>query len=231
MRSPLVSFVLPTWNRAEYLAECIDSVIGQTYTNWELVVVSDGSTDSTDTLMKYYCNKDKRIIYYPKAHAGIAATRNTGVNLSKGEYIAVLDSDDLCGPERLKRQLKVLQKGYDICYSSYLRADENATVIDGVQPPKPSEITKDTLLKDQGIPHVTITAKRECFLDHPYLDKHRVNDDLRLVVEWIKAGYRMEMISDPLMIVRFHTRNTSRISWEEVKEINEEVRKEIRESF
>lgn len=225
-----MSFVLPTFNRVEYLAECIDSVIGQTYSNWELIVVSDGSTDSTDTLLKFYVEKDNRIKYFPrKENKGIAYTRNEGIRHSEGEYIAVLDSDDLCGPDRIKRQVKELQKGFDVCYSSYLRADENATVIDGVRAPKPKELTKENLLKDQGIPHVTITAKRECFVDHPYKDKYRVNDDFDLVYEFVKAGYKMVMISDPLVIVRFHETNTSRTEWERIKEINEEVRERIRQ--
>lgn len=221
----MISVCMPTFNRAEYLAEAIDSVLNQSYKDFELIVVNDGSTDSTDSLMEHYLKLDKRIVYVSTKNHGIAKARNYAVSLSKGQYVAVMDSDDLMGPDRLKKQLKELEKGFDVCYSSYLRADEKATVIDGIKPPKPSEITKETLLKDQGIPHVTIMAKKECFTSHPYLDKYKVNDDYQLVVDWIKAEYKMVRISDPLMIVRFHTHNTSRTQWEEIKKINEEVRK------
>ena len=227
----MISICLPTYNRAEYLAEAIDSIINQSYTDWQLVVVDDGSTDSTETLMKYYTELDKRIEYYKTPNQGIAKARNTAVQHTVGDYIAVMDSDDLMGPDRLKRQLKELEKGADVCYSSYLRADERATVIDGVKPPTPREISKQSLLKDQGIPHVTIMAKKGCFLRHPYDDKDVVNDDYRLVISWVRAGYKLAMISDPLMIVRYHNTNTSRTQWEAIKEVNEDVRKEINETL
>lgn len=224
----MISVCLPTHNRAEYLAEAIDSVLDQSYKDLELVIVDDGSTDSTKILLEYYAKKDPRISFVSTENQGIAKARNLAVSMAKGEYIAVMDSDDLCGPDRLKRQLKELEKGADVCYSSYLRADENATVIDGVQAPKPAEITKETLLLDQGIPHVTITARAACFQDHPYQDKYKVNDDYQLVVDWIQAGYKLSYIEDPLMIVRFHTQNTSRTAWEEIRQINEEVRNKLR---
>lgn len=223
----MISCCMPTFNRAEYLAEAIDSVINQSEKDFEMVVVDDGSTDSTEKLMQYYTVLDHRIKYFKTKNQGIAKARNYAISLSKGDYIAVMDSDDLCSPERFKRQLKELNKGFDVCYSSYLRADENATVIDGVRAPKPKEITLETLKVDQGIPHVTIMARRECFEDHPYLNKYKVNDDYQLVVEWFKAGYKLSCISDPLMIVRFHEQNTSRTAWEAIKKINEEVRATI----
>lgn len=225
----LVSFCLPAYNRAEYLAEAIDSCLAQTYTDIEVVVVDDGSTDSTNILLDWYAAKDGRVRYVSTKNQGIAEARNLAVSMAEGDYVAVMDSDDLCGPDRIMRQVNELEKGADVCYSSYLRTDENATVIDGVKAPKPSELTKESLLKDQGIPHVTITARKECFLECPYRDEYEVNDDFALVVDWVNKGYRMACIEDPLMLVRFHTTNISRTEWERIKEINEEVRKEIRE--
>lgn len=227
---PLVSFCLPTYNRSEFLAEAIESCRNQTYPTIEIVIVNDGSTDSTESLLEWYAKTDPRIRFVTTPNQGIAAARNLAISLAKGDYIAVMDSDDLCGPDRLERQMKDILNGYDISYSSYLRADENGIVIDGVRAPKPKELTKESLLKDQGIPHVTITAKRNCFVDHPYSPEHTVNDDYRLVVEWVKAGYKMAVIEDPLMIVRFHEHNVSRTEWDKIQKINEEVRKEIRES-
>jgi glycosyltransferase involved in cell wall biosynthesis len=223
-----VSFCLPTYNRAEYLAESIDSCLAQSHADIEVVVVDDGSSDSTPRLLEWYAAKDPRVRFVRTENRGIAAARNLAVSLSRGKYVAVMDSDDLCGPDRISRQVRELEKGFDVCYSSYLRADENASVIDGVKAPAPREITRDTLLRDQGIPHVTVTARRECFLEHPYDERHAVNDDYALVVSWVAAGYRLRRIQDPLMIVRFHTSNTSRTEWERIKEINEEVRDGIR---
>jgi glycosyltransferase involved in cell wall biosynthesis len=108
---PLVSIIIPTYNRAHLIGETLDSVLAQTYTNWECIVVDDGSTDATDELMAKYCAKDSRIRYYhrPDEHLpGGNGARNYGFKKSKGEYINFLDSDDLIKPKKLVKQVNRL---------------------------------------------------------------------------------------------------------------------------
>ncbi|PVW16455.1 glycosyltransferase family 2 protein [Marixanthomonas spongiae] len=96
--NPLVSIIIPTYNRAHLIGETLDSVLAQTYQNWECIVVDDGSTDDTDTLMAEYMAKDSRFRYYhrPKDRLpGGNAARNYGFEQSRGEYIQWFDSDDL----------------------------------------------------------------------------------------------------------------------------------------
>ena len=98
MNNPLVSIIIPTYNRAHFIGETLESVIAQTYENWECIVVDDGSTDYTDELMEYYCKKDTRIQYHHRPDIkprGANACRNYGFGVSKGEYINWFDSDDL----------------------------------------------------------------------------------------------------------------------------------------
>src|SRR5690606_927984 len=109
MKQPLVSIIIPTFNRAHLIGETLDSVLSQTYTNWECIVVDDGSTDSTDALLASYCEKDARIQYHhrPKEHlSGGNGARNYGFKLSKGEYIQWFDSDDLMLNSKIEIKLR-----------------------------------------------------------------------------------------------------------------------------
>ncbi len=102
--NPLITIVLPVYNVAPYLAECLDSAINQTYRNLEIICVDDGSTDSSPEILKNYAAKDSRIRIITKANAGLGAARNTGLDAANGYYIYFLDSDDkieLCMCEEL----------------------------------------------------------------------------------------------------------------------------------
>src|ERR1051325_7839947 len=103
---PLVSVIVPTYNRANLLRETIESVLAQTYPNIELIVVDDGSTDETPELLKQY---DDRLAYIRKQNAGGTAARNTGILAAHGEYLNFLDHDDLFLPTKIERQVKILQ--------------------------------------------------------------------------------------------------------------------------
>jgi glycosyltransferase involved in cell wall biosynthesis len=95
---PIVSIIIPTYNRAHLIGETLDSVLAQTYTNWECIIVDDGSTDNTDEVVEEYVKKDSRFKYYhrPDEHLpGGNGARNYGFKMSKGEYVNWLDSDDL----------------------------------------------------------------------------------------------------------------------------------------
>ena len=105
---PLVSIVIPTYNRADLIGETIQSVIDQTYKNWELIIVDDGSSDQTDEVVQRFA--DPRIQYYEIDHAGaFGVVRNHGIKKSKGEFLAFLDSDDLWLPDKLFKQVTLLR--------------------------------------------------------------------------------------------------------------------------
>lgn len=109
----LVSIIIPTYNRAHLIGETLDSIIAQTYTNWECIVVDDGSTDKTEELLNNYSGKDNRIQYYKRPDnriKGANTCRNYGFELSKGEYIKWFDSDDIMLPEHITILNNTLQK-------------------------------------------------------------------------------------------------------------------------
>jgi glycosyltransferase involved in cell wall biosynthesis len=102
MHPPRVSIVIPTYNRAWTLAEAIDSVLGQTFASFEIIVVDDGSTDGTARLLQRY---GSAVRVLRQINQGVSAARNAGIRSARGELIALLDSDDLWRPEKLARQV------------------------------------------------------------------------------------------------------------------------------
>ena len=119
--TPLVSVIMPAYNAASFIEEAIGSVIAQTVTDWELVVIDDRSTDDTFAMAQRCVADDPRIrLLKNDTNMGVAKTRNRGIALSNGQYIAFLDSDDVWRGDKLEKQLeKVKKTGAGICYCSY----------------------------------------------------------------------------------------------------------------
>jgi teichuronic acid biosynthesis glycosyltransferase TuaG len=222
----MISICLPTFNRSEFIAEAIHSIQRQSYQDWELIIVDDCSTDSTAELLKWYINQDKRIkVYWNDKNEGIAFSRNEAVKYAKGEYIAVMDSDDVMHPDRLKKELKAI-KGKDFVYSSYIICDQEGHALQGGLVMPPTKLTIQGVLDGFTPPHVTLLARKELFLAHPYLVSHRVNDDLKLQLDLVKGGYKYSRIREPLMMVRYHDTNISKEKAKEIKEVTDELKKE-----
>jgi len=220
----MISIVMPTYNRESYLAECIESILAQTYKDFELLVVDDGSTDSTKDLMKYYVEKDSRIRYFEHpSNLGISVARNTGVEYARGDYIAVMDSDDLMHPKRLKASLRGLQK-VDFVYSSYYLGDSEGKVTGIVKPPR--EVTIENVKENSAWPHVTIVAKADCFKNNPYREDFKVNDDAWLVYKFLEAKYTNKWIKEPMVIVRDHSSNISKTKAKEIAKTQKIMDKE-----
>lgn len=110
---PKISVIIPTFNRAHIVGETLESILNQTFGDWECLVVDDGSTDNTEEVLHSYQNRDCRIRFYKRPNnrlKGANACRNIGIENAKGEYLQFLDSDDLLGPDKFEMQLKELEK-------------------------------------------------------------------------------------------------------------------------
>lgn len=130
MNLPLVSVVMPAYNAAAYLKEAIDSILNQSYKNIELLVINDGSTDSTRDIILSY--SDPRVRYFENnPNKGIVKSRNIGIENAKGKYIATLDSDDVALPDRIKTQVTFLEKNpeYGMCGSYYQEINNTGEVL------------------------------------------------------------------------------------------------------
>ncbi len=104
MDKPLVSIIIPCFNYGHLIKETLNCLLDQSYTNWEAIIIDDGSIDNTNAVVKDFCEADKRFSYLYQTNNGVSAARNRGIELSKGEYIQLLDADDLISPSKIEIQ-------------------------------------------------------------------------------------------------------------------------------
>lgn len=135
--NPLISIIIPSYNRENLIREALDSIIEQTYTNWECIVIDDRSTDGTDAILKEYSNRDNRFIVISKPlelKQGASVSKNLGLQLARGEYIQFLDSDDILAENKLEKQFDALknedEKVISVCVTSNFKEIKDAVVLD-----------------------------------------------------------------------------------------------------
>lgn len=163
---PLVSVITAAYNCADTIAETIESVLAQTYNNWEMVIVNDASTDNTLDVVSAYTNIDERIrLISLKANSGAATARNKAIQNSKGRYIAVLDSDDLWKPKKLERQIAfMVQNGYAFTFTAYETfhdsSDKSRVVFKA-----PKSVTYKQYLKNTIIGNLTVVMDKDLIKD------------------------------------------------------------------
>lgn len=168
MKSPYITVVMPNYNGHRFVGQAIDSVLAQTYHNFELVVVDDCSKDDSLQLINQKAQNDSRIrIIALEKNSGVANARNVGIKAAKGEYIALLDNDDLWTEDKLERQVAIAERGADIVYCSYNFIDEQNNEIK-----KPFIVPKQTnfnkMLASSVISCSTSLIKTELMQAHPF---------------------------------------------------------------
>lgn len=158
----LVSIIMPSWNTAKFISETIQSVIDQTYTNWELLIVDDCSTDNTDEIVASF--KDDRIRYFHnEKNSGAALTRNKALREAKGEWIAFLDSDDLWAPVKLEHQINFMKKnGYSISFTEYEKIDEESKPLN-IYVSGPEKVNKRKMYNYDYIGQLTMMYSAKIF--------------------------------------------------------------------
>ena len=132
MSRPLISIIVPCYNQAEYLDECLQSVLDQTYQNWECIIVNDGSPDNTEEVAKLWLKKDFRFKYFFQDNKGVSAARNNGIKNAKGEWILPLDGDDKIGNLYLELGAKKFSEDTDIvyCHAEYFGTKSGKMMLD-----------------------------------------------------------------------------------------------------
>lgn len=205
----LVSIITPAYNAAAYIAETIESVFAQTYTNWEMLIVNDCSKDNTAEIVQSYAAKDKRIkLINLKQNSGAAIARNAAIQNAKGRYIAFLDSDDLWKKEKLQKQIQFMQQnGYAFTYTSYEHFKETKENIQNqVQIPK--SLNYQQALKGNQIGCLTVMLDKKQMLNiHFTTQKH---EDYILWLNILKQGITAYGIQESLALYR--TGNSKSIS-------------------
>lgn len=164
MSKPLISIIVPVYNTEKYLDQCIQSVLTQTYTNWELLLIDDGSTDSSDVICDKYAEQDRRIKVVHKKNTGVSDSKNLALDNAKGEYVIFLDSDDYWCVEDCLEQLifKSQECGADIVRGEYRAVDEEGRELYKREIDKRKENSKSLLLSPIAL--LKDVIQREFFL-------------------------------------------------------------------
>lgn len=205
-KTPLVSVNIPLYNRASYIHDCIQSVLNQTYNDFEIVVLDDGSTDQSAAIVQAF--NDPRIRYFKNdTNRGISYTRNKLVSLSRGEYIAVLDSDDLAEPERLKLQLNAFQHDPNLsivsgCVEVMNEQSESLGKVWGLAL-NPEEC-RSKLPFMNAILHSSVMAKKSFLETFPYDAAYRSCEDYDVWLRGSSAGHRYKVLGDIVSKYRVH---------------------------
>jgi glycosyltransferase involved in cell wall biosynthesis len=173
---PLVSIIIPAYNAAPFIGKTIESVQAQSYPNWEILIINDGSTDKTEEMIRNYL-PDKRISYYQHANHGVCYTRNRGIDLAKGEYVAFLDADDYFLPDNLSRKISAMQAvKADWIFSDRLITNEEGSEFKEAEKGTNSDILNKLLLWEGEVipgPCSNLIVKREL------LEKYKIRFDQR----------------------------------------------------
>lgn len=209
---PLVSVVMPTFNAEKYLGEAIESLLRQTFTNFELIIVNDGSTDNSAQVAAWYQARDSRVRLLHQSNSGTAASMNRGCRLARGKYIARMDSDDVCHPLRLERQVDFLEKNPDISIcGTWMHAfqGKKKTLLSF---PTDPDIAKSMLLFQLSVVGGSIMFTRDMYLQTGVRNKPNVGatDDYLFVVEFSKHS-RVASIPEPLYLYRIHPAQISTV--------------------
>ncbi|OLO42334.1 glycosyl transferase [Alkalihalophilus pseudofirmus] len=158
----LISVITPAYNSEKFIRETIESVLAQTYTNWEMIIVDDCSSDSTTEIIKQYEEQDERLtLIQLKENSGPAVARNTAINNAKGRYLAFLDSDDQWVPEKLERQLTFMQeREIAFSFTQYFKINEEGEET-GMVESIPEKVSYNQLLKNNVIGCLTVMIDTE----------------------------------------------------------------------
>ena len=186
--SALVSIITPSYNSARFINECVNSVLEQTYTNWELIIVDDASKDNSKELIRNIAKRDDRIKFvFLTKNIGVAGARNIALEMSDGRYIAFLDSDDLWKKEKLRTQIDFMEfHNISFSFSSYQPMSENGTKFFR-EIKAPSEVDYNFFLKNTIIGCLTVVLDKDKLIDFK-MPKLSTSQDMALWLSIMKGG-------------------------------------------
>lgn len=219
----LISIIIPAYNAASYISETIESIKAQTYQEWELLIVDDGSTDNTKSIVNSYCEIDERIKYIYQVNGRQGKARNNGLAHASGEYIAFIDADDLWLPEKLTTQVEQLETlGVSMVFCNTYIFSEKFTPGAAINDTLPKlGVTVGSFSGDEGlalflvknrVPILTVLAKRKAIMEAGGFTENRVlqnAEDYHLWVKMILQGSTLQGLDCTLAAYRKHASSVS----------------------
>jgi glycosyltransferase involved in cell wall biosynthesis len=223
--SETVSVVMPAYNAGKFLSSSVDSILAQTYRDWELIIVDDGSADETSEVLSKYVDSRIRVIRN-ESNSGIVFSLNRGIHAAAGAYVARMDADDMAFPNRLETQVRILkERELDLVSSAAITSNVFPRRYIGMA--LNSDELKLCLHFFNPVIHPLVLGRREVFLSNPYSKNSEYGEDYELWCRIVSAGFRAETTDDVLLKYRVHAGQISLQKRE--KQIN--VRNDVSDIF
>ncbi len=186
-----ISVVMSVYNSEKWLKDCISSILSQTFTNFEFIIINDGSNDRSEFIIQSFAYQDKRIKLYNQQNLGLTKSLNKAISLSSGKYIARIDADDISLPDRLKKQYEILESNNEIglSYTSYFEIDKVGEKIKKVIAISKFEKIKYNLSKGvNNIAHSSVMFRKSIFeMLNGYREKFKKSQDIDLWLRMMKV--------------------------------------------
>lgn len=208
-KEDLISIVMPAYNCEKFVKEAINSVINQTYRNWELLVIDDGSVDNTFQIIENMGKKDPRIKPLKnEKNMGVSATRNRGIDLALGNWIAFLDSDDMWDSSKLEKQLKVANKySAEFIFTGASYINENGEMYKAIF--EIPEIINYEKLRFQNIISCSSVLVRKKYFNDIKMENDDMHEDYAVWLRILKLGILAYGVNEPLLIYRISKNSKS----------------------
>jgi len=226
MPSPLVSVVMSCYNSEKYLADAIDSIVEQTYTNIEFIIVDDGSTDNTLNIIQSY--NDKRIKLIARENKGLVYSLNEAIELCAGSYIARMDADDICRPDRLAKQVDYMERNTQIsaCGGAIHHFNEKGSIKTQSRPTEHSDLVFCSLHRSP-IAHPAAIIRKSVLDQYNlrYNNNYKYGQDIKLWFDIIKVG-KLSNLTDVVIDYRISEDQVTSSRRAEQKKLASEARAE-----
>jgi len=227
----LVSIITPSYNSSKFIEECVNSVVSQTYTNWELLIVDDCSNDNSRELLSAFAEKNKRIrLTFLDKNIGAAKTRNIAIRQARGKYIAFLDSDDFWESNKLKKQISfMVQNDIAFSYTSYQSISEDGSdIINFIK--APDKMTYHDYLKNTIIGCLTVVIDKEKVGDFE-MPIIKSSHDMALWLLIMKRGFDAYGLNESLAKYRIVSTSNTANKWRAAKDVWKVYRQSEKLSF
>lgn len=209
--APLISVVLPVYNGEKYLAEAIDSILAQTFTDYELIMIDDGSTDSSLQILQKYKQLDSRIRLVARENRGLVTTLNDLIDIARGEWVARMDQDDIALPNRFERQMKWLKEtGADIAGSWVRRFGSSDKRL--IRLRQTDDAIKMEMLFCSPFAHPSVVMRTSLVKQLRYDKAWEKAEDYDLWERAAEAGWKMTNVPEELLLYRQHRMQISTIT-------------------
>ena len=225
MPSPLVTVIIPVYNAEKYIAQTIQSVLQQTFQDFEIIVLNDGSKDQSGEIIQKLQQTDSRIYYIPKSNSGVSDTRNIGIANAKGKYLAFLDADDLWKPENLGLKIaKLADTGKKWVFSDHESIEENGNLLpEAIRTLTSKNLLNRLLLWDRGDvvpgPCSNIVAEKKLFDEGVRFDVSLSSPADRDICIQLAAVAEPAIIHEKLWQYRIHSQSMSNQNLKVAKEV------------